>query len=68
LRYALSVYNDIEVRERTPDEERRRINAGVVKVLERPNVSGWQRLQDVESAATVRHEHDRRFGRSARTS
>jgi hypothetical protein len=53
------VYNDIEVRDRTPDEERRRINAGIVEVLERPNVSGWLRLQDVESATTVRHEHDR---------
>jgi hypothetical protein len=59
LRYALLVYNDIEVRDRTPDNERRRINAGIVEVLERPNVSGWLRLQDVESATTVRHEHDR---------
>ena len=59
MRYALLVYNDIEVRDRTPDEERRRINAGIVEVLERPNVTGWLRLQDVESATTVRHEQGR---------
>jgi hypothetical protein len=59
LRYALLAYTDIEIRERTPDEERRRINAGIAEVLERPNVSGWLRLQDVESATTVRHVQGR---------
>jgi hypothetical protein len=59
LRYALLAYTDIEIRERTPDEERRRINAGIAEVLERPNVSGWLRLQDVESATTVRHAQGR---------
>jgi hypothetical protein len=59
LRYALLIYNDTEARDRTPDEERHRINAGIVDVLERPNVSGWLQLQDVESATTVRWEHAR---------
>jgi hypothetical protein len=56
LRYALLVYNDSEVLGRTPDEQRRRIRSGIVEVLERPNVSGWLRLQDVESATTMRYE------------
>ena len=29
------------------------------EVLARPNVTGWLRLQDVESATTVRHEQGR---------
>jgi hypothetical protein len=59
LRYALLVYNDSEVRARTSDEERRRINAGIAEVLERPNITGWLRLHEVESATTLRHEHAR---------
>jgi hypothetical protein len=59
LRYALLIYDDIEVRSRTPDEERRRITAAVLDVLARPSVTGWLRLQDVESATTVRREHGR---------
>ncbi len=56
LRYALLIYGDIKTRDRTHEEERRRINVGVAQVLERPNVTGWLRLGDVESATTVRHE------------
>ena len=59
MKYALLIYNDAEVRARTPEAQRRRINAGIAEVLERPNVTGWLRLQDVESATTVRHEQDR---------
>jgi hypothetical protein len=59
MRYALLAYIDTEIRDRTPEEERRRINAGIAEVLERPNVSGWLRLQDVESATTVRYERGR---------
>jgi hypothetical protein len=59
LRYALLAYSNVEVRDRTPDEERRRINIGIAEVLARPNVTGWLRLQDVESATTVRHERGR---------
>jgi hypothetical protein len=59
LRYALLVYNDADVRARIPEQERRRINAGIAEVLERPPVTGWLRLQDVESATTIRYEHGR---------
>ena len=56
LRYALLAYSNIEVRDRTPEEERRRINIGIAEVLARPNVTGWLRLQDIESATTVHYE------------
>jgi hypothetical protein len=59
LRYALLIYDDMEVRDRTPADERRRITAAVLEVLERPDVTGWLRLQDVESATTVRRERGR---------
>jgi hypothetical protein len=59
MRYALLEYIDTEVRDRTPEDERRRINAGIAEVLERPNVSGWLRLHDVESATTVPYEQGR---------
>jgi hypothetical protein len=58
LRYALLVYNNPEVDQR-PEEQRRRIAAGIREVLARPNVTGWLRLRDVESATTVRHERGR---------
>jgi hypothetical protein len=56
VRYALLAYSNIEVREQSAEEERRRIDAGVAEVLARPNVTGWLRLQDIGSATTVRHE------------
>ena len=59
MRYALLAYGNVELRDRTPEEQRRRIDAGIAEVLERPNVSGWLRLQDVESATTVRYEQGR---------
>ena len=59
MRYALLAYSNTDVRDRTPDEERRRINSGIAEVLARPNVTGWLRLQDVESATTVRYEQGR---------
>jgi hypothetical protein len=59
LRYALLAYSSIEARNQTTEEERRRINAGIAEVLARPNVTGWLRLQNVESATTVRHEQGR---------
>ena len=59
LRYALLIYDDMEVRDRTPADDRRRITAAVLEVLERPEVTGWLRLQDVESATTVRREQGR---------
>jgi hypothetical protein len=59
LRYALLAYNNIEVRDRRSAEERRLINAEIAEVLARPNVTGWLRLENVESATTVRHEQGR---------
>jgi hypothetical protein len=59
LRYALLIYGNTEVRDRRPDAERRRINAGVAAVLARPNVTGWLRLRNVESATTMRYEQGR---------
>jgi hypothetical protein len=58
LRYALLVYNNPEV-DRRPEAQRRRIRAGIYEVLARPNVTGWVRLHDIESATTVRSEHGR---------
>lgn len=55
MRYALLVYGNVEIRDRTSDEERRRINAEVDQVLARPTVTGWLRLQEVESATTVHY-------------
>lgn len=54
MRYALLAYGNVE--HQLPEEERRRLNAGIAEVLERPNVTGWLRLQHVGSATTVRHE------------
>jgi hypothetical protein len=59
LRYALLAYSNIELRERRTEEEQQRVNAGIAEVLARPNVTGWLRLQDVESATTVRHQGGR---------
>jgi hypothetical protein len=56
LRYALLAYANADVRGRTSEDERRRVNAAIDQVLARPNVTGWLRLQDVETATTVRHE------------
>jgi hypothetical protein len=59
LRYALLIYNDSEVLERTPEEDQRRINDRIYEVLEQPNVTGWLRLRNVEAATTVRSEQGR---------
>ncbi len=59
MRYALLAYANTDDRDDRSEEERRRVDAGIAEILERPNVSGWLRLQDVESATTVRHQHGR---------
>jgi hypothetical protein len=56
MRYALVIYANADVRDRTPEPERDRIVAGVYDVLQRPDVTGWVRLQDSESATTLRYE------------
>jgi hypothetical protein len=59
LRYALLIYGDIETRDRTTEEQRARMNAGVAEVVARPNVTGYLRLDKVESSTTVRSEQGR---------
>ena len=59
MRYALLAYSNTEVREQRTGEQQQRIDAGIAAVLARPNVSGWLRLQDAESATTVRHDRGR---------
>ena len=50
MKYALLAYvNEDPSRERRPGE----MHPGIAAVLERPNVSGWLRLQPAESATTV---------------
>ena len=59
MRYALVIYNDSEVLDRTPEEEQSRINAGIYEALKRPDVTGWLRLRNIEAATTVRNEQGR---------
>jgi hypothetical protein len=59
LRYALLAYSNLEAREQRTDAQQRQIKAAIAEVLARPSVTGWLRLQDVESATTVRHERGR---------
>jgi hypothetical protein len=59
LRYALLAYGNVDLRDGTPVEERRRVDAAVDEVLGRPEVTGWLRLQNVETATTVRFERGR---------
>lgn len=56
MRYALLIYGNVDVRDRTTDGERRRINAGVAEVVARPDVTGYLRLQEVETSTTVRDD------------
>jgi len=58
MRYALLIYNNDAVRQRTP-EQQRRVNDGIAEILERPNVTGWLRLHDSESATTMRSDGER---------
>jgi hypothetical protein len=59
LRYALLAYSNTDDREQRTEAQQRRIDAGIAAILARPNVTGWLRLQDAESATTVRHERGR---------
>lgn len=59
MRYALLAYSNIDAREQRTEEEQQRIDAGIAAVLARPNVTGWLRLQRVESATSVRYEQGR---------
>jgi hypothetical protein len=58
VKYALLIYNREGTREAMTDEARRRLDAKVNEVLERPSIGPWVRLREVESATTVRNgEH-----------
>jgi len=59
LRYALVIYGNADVRDSTPEGEQQRITARVNEVLSRPNVSGWLRLEDFETATTLRSDRGR---------
>src|SRR5919197_2327271 len=53
MKYALLAYS----RGEAPGESRtRQMHPGIAAVLERPDVSGWVRLEPAESATTVRLE------------
>jgi hypothetical protein len=56
VRYALLIYNNSEALDRRSDEQASRVRAAIAEVLERPNVTGWLRLRDPESATTLRHD------------
>jgi len=56
LKYALLIYANSDRNERAPEEEKARTNAQIAQVLERPEVTGWLRLQGHESATTVNHD------------
>ena len=57
MKYALLIYSTIADRDSASAEDRARINSMVSDVLERPQVTGWVRLRDVESATTLRHDN-----------
>ena len=59
MRFALLAYSNADDREQRSDDDQRRIDAGIAAILARPEVTGWLRLHDVETATTVRHEHGR---------
>ena len=59
MKYALLIYGNADVLARVPEEERRRINAGIAEVVARPDVTGYLRLQAAESATTVHDENGR---------
>ena len=59
MKYALLIYGNSEVLARVPEEERRRVNAGIAEILARSNVPDHLRLQGPDSATTVRYEQGR---------
>lgn len=59
MRYALLAYSNLDARAHRTEAEQRRVSAGIAGILGRPEVTGWLRLQDGDSATTVRHAHGR---------
>ena len=58
MKYALVIYNVLNA-DGTPPARRPEIEAPIRALLSRPNVIGWQRLMDPESATTVKTEGGR---------
>lgn len=56
MRYALLIYNNSDALDQRSEGEEHQINAGVEEVLERPEVTGWLRLQTPQSASTLSHD------------
>ena len=56
MRYALLIYNSSDSLAQRSDEEGRRVQSAIAEVLERPNVTGWLRLEDPETATTVDYD------------
>lgn len=54
MKYALLVYGNSDVMAQIPDAELRQINAGVARVLERPEIVSYVRLQSTDTATSVR--------------
>jgi hypothetical protein len=57
MKYALLIYGTIADRDSQSDDEWAALKVIVDEVLARPQVTGWLRLQEVESATTLRYEH-----------
>jgi len=54
VKYALLIYGNSDVLASRSEEDRRRVNAGVAEVVARPDVPDYLRLQDANTATTVR--------------
>jgi hypothetical protein len=54
MKYALLIYGDGRIRERAGE-----LDPKIAAVLQRPSVADWARLQDGESATTLRREQGR---------
>jgi len=58
MNYALMIYGSQSAAE-AASERTRELDPRIAAVLERPGVTGWSRLQGVESATTVRRQEGR---------
>ena len=56
MKYALLIYGNSDVLAAWPEEEWRRVNAGVAEVVARPDVPDYLRLQGPSTATTLRNE------------
>jgi hypothetical protein len=59
VKYALLIYGNSDVLASWSEDDWRRVNAGVAEVVARPDVPSYLRLQQPETATTLRHDPDR---------